>query len=119
MVEFALVMPLVMVLLLAVIQLGLVLRDQLVLVDAARAGAREASVTADDAGVRSAVAGAAAGLDPGTLEVSVVRAGAQGDPVTVTVSYARATEVPLVGAFIPSAIHMSAHATMRQEFAPT
>lgn len=112
-------MPLVMVILLAVIQLGLVLRDQLVLVDAARAGAREASVIADDSEVRSAVVSAAAGLDPGSLEVSISRQGAQGAPVTVSVSYARATEVPLVGAFLPAAVHMSAEATMRQEFTPT
>jgi len=115
-------MPLVMVILLAVIQLGLVLRDQLVLVDAARAGAREASVIADDSGVRSAVVSAAAGLDPGSLEVSISRQGAQGAqgaPVTVSVSYARTTEVPLVGVFLPASVHMSAEATMRQEFAPT
>ncbi|MCJ7832536.1 MAG: hypothetical protein MUP92_03705 [Actinobacteria bacterium] len=108
-----------MVLLLAVIQLGLVLRDQLVLVDAARAGAREASVVADDPRVRSAVATAAVGLDPGSMQVSISREGAQGAPVTVRVSYSRVTEVPLVGALLPASVQMSAEATMRQEFAPT
>ena len=58
--EFALVLPLLLVLTLAVVQVGLLVRDDLVLVGAARAGAREAAVSADDGRVRDAVARSAA-----------------------------------------------------------
>jgi len=111
-------MPVLMVFLLAMVQVGLMLRDQLVVVGAARAGAREASVSAADDEVRSAVIEAAAGLDPNRLDVSVVRAGVQGDPVTVSVGYSMQATVPFVGWLFPASVSLSSGATMRQEFAP-
>jgi Flp pilus assembly protein TadG len=47
-VEFALVLPLVFIMALALVQVGLIVKDQLVVEEAARAGAREAAVTTDD-----------------------------------------------------------------------
>ena len=44
-VEFALVLPILLLLALALVQVGLLVRDQLILVEAARAGARQAAVT--------------------------------------------------------------------------
>ncbi|MBA3553134.1 MAG: pilus assembly protein, partial [Actinobacteria bacterium] len=54
-VEFALVLPLVLTMALALVQVGLLVKDQLIVVGAARAGAREAAVTSDDASVTQAV----------------------------------------------------------------
>ena len=48
-VEFALVLPLVLILGLATLQVALLTKDQLVVQGAARAGAREAAVSTDDA----------------------------------------------------------------------
>jgi Flp pilus assembly protein TadG len=117
-VEFALVVPVLMVFLLAMIQAGLLLRDQLVVLEAARAGAREASVSAADEEVRAAAAEAAAALDPAALSVTVQRGGGQGQPVTVDVAYAMAVTVPFVERFFPSVLTLRGSATMRQEFVP-
>ena len=47
--ELALVLPLVVALLLAVVQVGLIVRDQVLVVHAAREAAREAAVDPDPA----------------------------------------------------------------------
>ena len=79
-VEFALVLPLVLSLMLALLQIGLLVKDRLVLEGAARSGAREATVNRDDEAVRNVASNAAVSLDPGSLEVSVTREGGTGSP---------------------------------------
>jgi TadE-like protein len=115
-VEFALVLPVLLMVTLAVVQVGLVARDQLMVVQASRAGAREAAVSVDAPAVRSAVLDAAVGLDPDALDVEVSRAGTIGEPVTVTVRYAESIRVPLVAWLFPSAISLQSSAVARQEF---
>jgi hypothetical protein len=101
---------------LGLVQLGLFLRDQLVLVEAARAGAREATVDGTDSGVRAAVDRAAAPLDTGRVRMSISRQGGQGDPVRIELSYPDPPAIGLVGWLFPSGVELHAEATMRQEF---
>ncbi len=115
-VEFALVLPLVLVVVLGLVQVGLVARDRLLVEAAARAGARAAAVEPDDAAIASTALAAAPGLDPALASVSVARAGARGDPVTVRVVYEDPVRVPLVGWLVGTGITMAASATDRQEF---
>ncbi|TMK85657.1 MAG: hypothetical protein E6G44_06340 [Actinobacteria bacterium] len=114
-VEFVLVLPLVLVMSLAIVQVGLLVKDQLVVTEAARAGAREAAVTLDDDRVRQAAIDAGATLDPTRVEVSIAREGGAGSPVTVTVDYDDAIVVPLVTWLFPDSVGLSATAVMRQE----
>ena len=116
-VEFALVLPLVLVMALALVQVGLLVKDQLILAGTARAGAREASVNTDDGRVRQVAADEAssAGLDPSKLEVTITREGGTGTPAVVTVRYSDAVIVPLVEWLFPASVDMDATATMRQE----
>ena len=116
-VEFALVLPLVLIMSLALVQVGLLVKDQLVVIGAARAGAREGAVSTDDQGVvqEATHAAIAGGLDDARIEVSVAREGAVGTPVAVTVSYAATVVVPLVEWLFPPSIDMAATTTMRQE----
>jgi Flp pilus assembly protein TadG len=113
--EFALVLPLLLVLTLAVLQVGLLVRDELVLVGAARAGAREAAVTEDDDRVRDAVARAAPGLDAESIDVAISRSH-RGDPATVSLRYEDPTRVPFVGWLFPRTITLRGEGTMRQEY---
>src|SRR5207244_10017280 len=66
-VEFALVLPLVLILALATLEVALLMKDQLIVQGSARAGARQASVSTDDQSVRQAAMDAAPGLDPDRL----------------------------------------------------
>jgi len=114
-VEFALVLPLILLMTLAVLEVGLIVKDRLVLQGSARAGAREAAVNTNDDAVRQAVIDASASLDPSRIDVSVVREGGVGSAVTVDVVYHDGVTITLVEWLFPSTIDLSASAVMRQE----
>jgi len=112
-VELALVLPLVMLLLLAVVQVGLVVRDQILVVHAAREGAREAAVDpAADAPRRAALASST--LDGDRLTVTTTGRGAAGSRVRVELAYRVPTAVPLIGSALGD-LTLHATATMRVE----
>jgi Flp pilus assembly protein TadG len=113
--EFALVLPLVLVMALALVQVAVLLKDQLVVVESARAGAREAAVTQDDTASRQAATEAASSLDAARLDVTVERQGGAGTPVSVGVTYHAPISIPVVAWLFPSIVDLSATATMRQE----
>ena len=116
-VEFALLLPLLLLLLLALVQVGVVARDSLVLTQASRAGAREAAVQQSVDAVDEAVRAAAVGLDPERLQVAVTWSGSPGSPVTVSVVYDVPIASLLAGWLLPPSVSLEASATMRQEFA--
>ena len=112
-VELTLVLPLVVLLLLAVVQLGLLVRDQILVVHAAREAAREAAVdAAPDAPRRAALASST--LAESRLTVRSAGRGAAGSRVRVEVSYRAPTAVPVLGAAVGD-LTLRASATMRVE----
>lgn len=115
-VEFALVLPLLLVVALALVQVGLLVRDRLLVEAAARAGARTAAVDPDQAAIAEAVARSAPDLEAGALSVVVSRVGTLGDPVSVTVGYTSEIRVPFIGWLITHGVAMETTATDRQEF---
>ena len=108
-VELALVLPVLVLFLLALVQTALVARDAVLVQDAARAAAREASVGAAPGRVRDA-----ARRSLGGVEVDVVRSGGVGETVEVHVRYRERTNLPLVGPLFPD-LTLEARATMRAE----
>ena len=108
-VELALVLPVLVLLLLALVQTAVVARDELLVQDAARAAVREASVGASESRVRDAARRALPGV---TVEVD--RSGGVGDPVTVVARYHDSTNLPLIGPLFPDVV-LHARATMRAE----
>ncbi len=116
-VEFALLLPILLLLLLAFVQVGVIARDSLVLTQASRAGAREAAVQGSSVAVQEAVRAAAVGLDPARIGVVATWSGARGAPVTVEVTYDAPVASLLGGWLLPESVSLRASATMRQEFA--
>ena len=112
-VELALALPVLLVVLLAAIQVGLVARDQVRVAHAAREAARAAALE-PTAEVADAAARGASDLDPARLSVAVPSAGAPGDTVTVVVTYRAATNVPVVGSLLADVV-LEERATMRVE----
>ena len=108
-VEFALVLPVLVLFLLALVPTALVARDAVLVQDAARAAVREASVDAGMGRVRDA-----ARRTLGGVAVEVRRSGGVGDPVEVRVRYREHTDLPLVGPLFPD-VTLRARATMRAE----
>lgn len=108
-VELALVLPVLLLFLLALVQTALVARDQLLVQDAARAAVREASVGADEGRVVDAARRTLAGV-----VVEVRRSGGVGGSVHVTTRYVDHTNLPLVGPLFPDVV-LHATSTMRAE----
>lgn len=108
-VEFAIALPLVVVVALGVVQVAVVVRNQLAVELAARDGARAAAVSADPAGAARRASPAATGLAPLAVTTDVSR-----DRVTVTVRYVDQTTVPLIGAVLGD-VSMTASVTMARD----
>lgn len=108
-VEFAFLLPLALAVLLLIVQAGLVVRDQVAVVHAAREAARAAAV---DPNPRRAEA--AAGRVLGGAHVEVRDRGTVGAPVEVRVSYRSRTDLPIVGPLLPNPV-LHADAVMRVE----
>lgn len=108
-VELALVLPLLMLLAVALIQAALVARDQVLVVHAARAAAREASVDAPGDQVRAA----AERVLPGAVVIVAPKPGI-GEPRAVEVRYVSRTDLPLVGPLFPDPV-LTAQTVMRAE----
>lgn len=120
-VEFALVLPVAALLVLGIVQVVAVARDQLTVEYAAREAARAAAVAADPAAAAEEAAAAAVRLAP--LDVSVEMS--TGGPVRVdrverviaTVRYRSSTDVPLIGRLV-GPVEVVGSATMMREPPP-
>ena len=112
-VEVALVLPVVALVLLLVVQVALVVRDEVLVTHAAREAARAAAVDASPTAARRAAA-AGAPLDPRRLHVRLAADGGAGGRVAVTLSYRSPTSVPIIGPVLPD-VSLSARAAMRAE----
>lgn len=115
-VEVALALPVVVLVLLLVIQVALVARTQILVVHAAREGARAAAVDPHPNAAERA-AQAAPGLASGRTRVSTSGRGPVGSTVAVTVAYRTNTDVPLVGPLVGQPV-LTATVSMRVEGDP-
>lgn len=110
-VEFALIMPLVLVLLLGVVEVAVIARSEIQLVHATREGAREAAASPDTSRAAAAVRGAL-GNNRSNARIAVSRPSTVGHKATVTVSLPHRVAAPIFGGFT---VTLSSTATMRVE----
>ncbi len=111
-VEFALLIPLVLALLLSAVEVTVIARTQLVVSQAAREGAREAATSPDP---ERAVAVVQRFLGPelsGTARVSVARDHHVGGRAEVTVRLSHRVAAPLFGGF---PVELQSRSSMRVE----
>lgn len=120
-IEFALVLPFLVLLLLGIVEFGMMFGDQLALTHAAREGARLASVGKYDA---ATVIARAYPVTPTITTVpNPVSAAKRGESVTVTLAYEydwtflNFPELPIIGplVFNNEPLMLSGSATMRRE----
>ena len=105
-VELALVMPLITGLLLIILNVGLIVRDQLAVWHAASAGARAASISSDSLGVVQQAVEDEVGLRP--LHLHIVR---DEQLITVEVKYPRTINLWLIKHIVPP-LTLTASVTM-------
>lgn len=102
----ALCLPLVCLMLLGVVQVAVIVRDQLLVQHAAREAARAAAVSASPA--------AAAQITTAVVDRAAVAVASSANRVTVTVTRTTHTDVPLIGALLPDVV-LTASASMARE----
>jgi Flp pilus assembly protein TadG len=103
-VEFALILPVLLLILIGIIEFSLAFNAQLSLNQAAREGARNMAIHNDTALAASAASNAAGRLDPGTVSASFAVSGggttcAAGKQVTATTSYTLQTVTGFIDGF--------------------
>ena len=116
MTEFALVLPVLAMLLFAIFQFGIVFYNYVQITDATRAGARKAAVSRGmpdpAASATATVRSSASGLDQSNLDVAINSSFTRGSDVTVTTSYPYS--ISLLGLVIKSG-RMTSKTTERVE----
>jgi Flp pilus assembly protein TadG len=112
-VELALVLPIVALLLLALVQVAVVARDQVLVAHAAREAARAAAVD-DDADAARRAAERAGPLAADRLAVAVSGRDDVGSRVRVVVRYRVPLRLPLIGQAVRD-LELRSEATMRVE----
>lgn len=113
--EFALVLPLLLLIFLLFAQAVVVMRAQIAVTAAAREGARKGVETSNVALIEGAAARAASGLDSGRLEVAVESGPRRrGEWIRVEVAYDVPIAIPALERFFPS-VRVRGRAEMRIE----
>lgn len=117
-VEMALVLPLFLLLLFGVVEMGRIGYAYITVSNAARAGGRAATIGATDSEITSSVQNAATSLDQASLTIiitptQVLRVSGQG--VKVQVTYPVQLVIPLISNVIPNPVVVTADITMRLE----
>jgi Flp pilus assembly protein TadG len=110
-VEFALVVPLLLVVILAIAELAVVARTEIQLVHASREGARQAATSPDTRQAASAARRALGALGP-RARVSVTRPVDVGEPAMVRIRLTHRVAAPIFGGFD---VTLGAATTMRTE----
>ena len=116
--EFALVLPILLLLLFGIIEFGIVFHDNLVLNQAAREGARLGAVGGTDEEIRMTVERVAASLDPARLQLEIdppEEERLRGDRLRVEVRYSVPIVTPIMAEFLPNPYPLAAAVTMRVE----
>ncbi len=96
MVEFALILPLLILLVFGIIEFSRAYDAKVTLTHAAREGVRVLAITKDPVAAIDATINAAPALDPNLLSVSTTACN-PGDPTSVTATYLFTYQIPLFG----------------------
>ena len=103
-VEFAIVLPILLIILAGVLDLGRLYYAYVAVTDAAAEGAAYAAIWPDEYDEMFERAQDATGgmvvLEPGSVEVDYETSGS-GDPISVTVSYSHTLATPLMNVIVP------------------
>lgn len=110
-IEFALLLPVLLLVILAVVEIAVVARTQLEVVNAAREGARHAATSADP---QVAVSAARTALGPraDAARITVTRPDVVGRAATVVVRLSHRVGAPVFGGYV---VELSGRASMRVE----
>jgi hypothetical protein len=117
-VETALTLPIVLIALLLIVQVGIVVRDALALAQAAREGARTAAITARDDEAVTAIRRSAGPLDADRIAIEISPAAGgrvRGEAITVRLAYVERLSIPIVSRIVALDLPLRATTTTQLE----
>lgn len=115
-VEFALVVPLVILILMAIIEFGFMFNAYITISNASREGARLGALGSNDTAVVTRVVDTSVALDPGKINVTITPANrSRGDMIRVQVNYDYVLITPIISSVLSPFIDLEAETVMRVE----
>ena len=117
-VEFALVFPILLLLVMGILQFGMMLNSYLSIENASREGARAGIVGSSDSEIRNTIISTSPSLDPNKLTVTITPAEANrksGNTLTVKVTYNYNLTVPIISSLFNNVVPLNGQTSMRIE----
>ena len=117
-VEFAIILPIILLLVMGILQFGMMLNSYLAIQNAAREGARAGVVGSTDTEIRNLIISTSPVLEPVNLNVNVTPGEAErksGDTLTVNVTYNYKLIVPIINSLFSSGVVLRGQTSMRIE----
>lgn len=117
-VEFAIVLPVLLMLVMGIVQFGMMQNSYLAIENASREGARAGIVGSTDAEIESLIIASSPSLDPAYLTVYLTPSEANrrsGDTLTVTVTYNYKFTIPIISSIFNDGKMLTGQTSMRIE----
>lgn len=117
-VEFAIILPLLLLIVMAIIEFGMMLNSYIALENASREGARIGIIGSSNSEIQNQIITISPSLNSSLLTVNITPSESSrrsGDPLTVRLTYNYNLTVPVISSLFNKVIILNAETTMRIE----
>ena len=117
-VEFAIILPIILLLLMGIVEFGIMLNSYLTIQNVAREGARLGIVGGSDLEINTLIKSISPNLTPADITVNIVPVEGSrksGDTLKVSITYNYHMTVPIISALFNNVIVLKAQSSMRLE----
>lgn len=118
-VEFAIILPVLLLLIMGIVQFGMLLGSYLTLENAAREAARAGIIGSTDTEIQGVITSTSPNLDMGKLKVSITPSEAtrvSGGTLTVKLTYNYSLTVPIISNLFNNEVVLNSQTSMRIEW---
>lgn len=117
-VEFSIILPLLLLIIMGIVEFGMMLNSYLTLNNAARDGARYGVIGNSNAQIQSMITSSSPSLNSADLTITITPADGSrisGNTLTVNLTYNYKLTVPIISGLLGNSVQLKAQTTMRIE----
>ncbi|MCM8710241.1 pilus assembly protein [Clostridium sp. SYSU_GA19001] len=117
-VEFAIILPLLLLLIMGIVQFSMIINSYLSIQNAAREGARAGILGSSDIEIKNIIKAVSPSLEASNLTVTITPTESSrksGDTLTVKIDYNYPLIVPIISSIFNDVVTLSTHISMRIE----
>lgn len=117
-VEFAIILPILLLLIMGIIEFGLIMNSYLTIQNASREGARIGIVGAADSDIRNRIISDSPNLQTADLTINITPgegSRSSGDTITVAIYYNYHLVTPIISSLLNNSLILKAQTSMRME----